>query len=68
MDYLAAPLTLLGVYLLGKRDPMGWYASGVGSTLWVVYAIYTSQLPLILLNLAFIYLDLRGLYLWTRDR
>lgn len=68
MDWVAAPFTALGVYLLGSNNIWGWILASIGSVIWCIYAITTNQIPLLLLNLVFFTLDGRGFYNWYKER
>lgn len=64
MDWVASFMTMMGVYLLGKKAWQGWVFNIVGSVLWSIYAVATDQIPLLTLNLVFLFLDGKGLFEW----
>lgn len=39
MDWIAASLSLLSAYIIGKKHWSGWFIGGVGATIWVWIAM-----------------------------
>ena len=67
LPWIASAMTLMGVYLLGKKVIWGWLASWTGSVLWTIYSIQTEQYHLLGLNCVFIWLDTRGFLNWRKS-
>lgn len=52
-SYLLAGVGVFGLYLAGKKNPMGW-AVGLGAqALWIAYALATEQWGFIVSALAY---------------
>lgn len=67
MDWIAMCLTFANVYLMTEKRIEGWFFGMAGNVLWAAHSVYTGQLPLLLLNLAFFVLNIRGYYKWSSD-
>ena len=63
--WIAMLCTLASMYLAAKRNTWCWPMGMVGNALWFVYALWTMQTPIVLLNVV---LFTMGLYGWKQWR
>ncbi len=68
VDWAAMALTLVAIYLLGDRRRMGFVLMILGNACWVVLGVLTGSLAMILANLVFAGMNVRGLVKWSADR
>ena len=57
--FLAA-LTLLSMWLIGRKHPAGWLVAIAGQVLWVPYDLATHQLGFLLITAASVPVYVRG--------
>jgi hypothetical protein len=67
LDWIAMIFTALNVWLLGSQDERGWWLGMIGNVLWISYSAATAQLPLLILNVLFLGLNVRGMVKWRSD-
>jgi hypothetical protein len=67
LDWIAMIFTALNVWLLGSQDERGWWLGMIGNVLWIAYSAATAQLPLLILNVLFLGLNVRGMVKWRSD-
>jgi nicotinamide riboside transporter PnuC len=66
MDWIASLLTLIGLLLNAKKSLLCWPVWVAGNVLWVAFGAGTGQVPILLLNLAFIVANGYGWRQWSR--
>jgi hypothetical protein len=66
-DWAAMVLTLLAIYMLGDKQRLGFVVMMAGNVSWVVVGILAESLAMILANLVFGAMNVRGLIKWSRE-
>ncbi len=64
--WVAMLITLLAVFLTTKKSIWCWPVGIANNVLWIVYAITTFQLPLVVLNAILLSLNVYGWRQWTK--
>ena len=64
IDWLASSLAVLMIYHLGNKNPIGFYFGVSANLTWFVFAIMASSPPILLSNLVFFALNVRGISKW----
>jgi len=65
MDWIALALTLLGLWLVGSKKPTGFLVGGAGNMIWILWGMIDSgSLPIILTNVAILFLNMRAWIRW----
>lgn len=67
LDIVAAPMTLLGVFLLTRKNILGWVVGAFANGLWAVHGISSGQAPLAALNVVLLVTSCWGLVRWLED-
>lgn len=67
LDWLAIVTTLLAVWMLGQKNRQGFLVFVFSNLCWVGVGIMTASLAIILGNLAFLAMNLRGWWRWGQD-
>jgi hypothetical protein len=67
-DWAAMALTLLAIYMLGDKRRMGFVIMIIGNLSWVVVGILADSLAMILANLIFGAMNVRGIVKWSREQ
>lgn len=68
LDLLAMCATFLGVYFLGNKNKYGFLLHFVGNLLWFGLGFLTQSLGLIIANVLFSLMNIRGFILWRRKK
>lgn len=66
IDWLATVCGLMGVYLLGNRNKLGFAIFMVASASWITFGFLTESLAVILGSSTFLVLHLRGFLSWRK--
>ena len=67
-SWLAASLSIVGLWLSGHNPRVGWvYGIGI-QTVWVAYGVDTGQSGMLALSVAFVVLYSRNLWRWRGTR
>lgn len=66
IDWLATCCGLLGVYLLGNKNKIGFTLFMVASASWVTFGFLTHSIAVIIGSSIFFFMHLRGFIRWTR--
>ena len=66
MDYIAGLLELLGSYLIGNKNKIGFLLNILGCILWIYVAIQTQIYGLLLVVIPAIVINSRNFIKWTR--
>ena len=66
IDWLAAGLTIWAIYLLGERQRYGFIIMITGNLAWVLLGVMVDSLAMIVSNLLFMLMNLRGYVAWAR--
>ncbi len=67
IDWLATICGLLGVYLLGNKNKVGFIVFMMASTSWIIFGVITGSLAVIIGSSIFFMMHLRGFLMWTRE-
>lgn len=62
-----ASVGILGLYMAGSRNPLGWAVGVFAQTLWIAYALITEQYGFILSAVAYGYVYSRNYFKWASD-
>ena len=66
IDWLATACGLLGVYMLGNKNRVGFVLFMIASASWVTFGVLTQSIAVVLGSLTFLIMHLRGLLKWSR--
>ncbi|MDG2090794.1 MAG: nicotinamide mononucleotide transporter [Gammaproteobacteria bacterium] len=64
-DWLAMILTLIAIWLVGNKNKNGFLVHIIGNVCWIIMALMTGSLAMILANAVFILVNSRALILWS---
>jgi hypothetical protein len=64
LDWIAMALSLLGMHMLGSRDHKGFILLVISNALWIVVGAWAQSLAIVLGNVAFLGINLRGWWRW----
>lgn len=64
IDLLAMLMTFMGIYYLGNQNRFGFIAHILGNILWFTLGIMTQSIGLIVANIAFVLMSMRGYWKW----
>jgi hypothetical protein len=68
MDYIAALLDLIQLYLLGLKNKYGFIVGAMANIAWVVYMIMTnSTYGLLLITIPAFFLNVINFYKWKKN-
>lgn len=60
-------ITLVGMWLVGRKNWRGWLVGLVNQVLWLALIIQTHAWGLLILTVSLVYIYLRALIAWRRD-
>ena len=66
-DWAAMVLSVASIWMLGSRQRSGFIVMVIGNTAWTVYGLLVMNLPVIISNVIFAALNLRGYYKWSHS-
>ncbi len=64
LDWIAMTTSILAVYLLGQKNRLGFAAFLVSNALWMAVGVLAGSYGILLGNVIFFGLNLRGLVKW----
>lgn len=64
IDWLAMALTFSAIYLLGNRTRNGFLVMSAGNACWIVIGVLALSHAMVLANLGFLAMNLRGYIKW----
>ncbi len=67
IDWVATMCGLLGVYMLGNRNKIGFIVFMLASMSWVIFGIMTGSVAVIIGSSIFFLMHLRGFLKWNRE-
>lgn len=67
LDWLAMLLTFIAIYSLGNKQRRGFVIMMAGNTCWIILAFKFQSLGMILANVVFFAMNLRGFIRWRRE-
>lgn len=66
LDWAAALLTFAAIWMLGNQSRLGFVLMIAGNAFWIATGLLGNSWGLMVANLAFIALNVRGLIRWSR--
>lgn len=67
LDWIAMLLTFIAIYSLGNKQRRGFVIMMAGNTCWIILAIKFQSLGMILANVVFFAMNLRGFMRWEKS-
>jgi hypothetical protein len=67
IDWLATACGLLGVYLLGNKNKLGFVLFMVASLSWVTFGVLTGSIAVVIGSSIFLMMHLRGFLRWNKE-
>jgi hypothetical protein len=64
-DWIAMVLSVASLWMLGSRKRNGFVIMAVGNAAWIIYGALAGNLPIIISNIIFVVLNLRGYFNWS---
>jgi hypothetical protein len=68
VDWAAMVFTFVAIYLLGNQSRAGFPVMMCGNSCWVVVGLLAYSAAMVLANVVFFLMNLRGLLRWTSSR
>lgn len=65
LDWLAMTFTFFAIYTLGNKNRKGFFIMMLGNASWIIVAIRVDSLAMVLANLIFFILNVRGFLRWS---
>ena len=65
LDWLAMALTFTAIYLLGNKSRIGFVVMMVGNLSWAVIGLWAHSYAMVLANLGFLSMNVRGFLKWA---
>jgi hypothetical protein len=66
-SFVLAGIGILGIYLAGSKNKLGWALGVLAQVLWIMFAIATNQYGFILSAVAYGYVYARNYWKWRSD-
>lgn len=67
IDWLATVCGLLGVYLLGNKNKIGFIVFMMASMSWIIFGLITGSIAVIVGSSIFLMMHLRGFIKWNKE-
>ena len=67
IDWLAMLLTVMAIYLLGNKARYGLVLMTLGNVCWITMGVLTDSMAMILANLIFLTMNVRGWFKWASE-
>lgn len=67
IDWMATACGLLGVYLLGNKNKIGFILFMIASASWITFGVLTGSVAVIIGSSIFLMMHLRGFLMWNRE-
>lgn len=67
IDVAGMVLTLLSIYLLGKKNKAGFIFGALGSIFWIIFNIWVNTIPGLILSFLIVILNIKGYLNWKKD-
>jgi len=68
LDWLAMALTFTAIYLLGNKSRIGFAVMMVGNLCWAAIGLWAHSYAMVLANLGFFSMNVRGYLKWADAR
>lgn len=67
LDWLATVLTLTAIYFIGEKKQIGFIYGMLSNILWIVFGAWFESAAIIVANVGFLMLNMRGYWFWMRE-
>lgn len=67
LDWLAMCLTFSAIYLLGNKSRSGFVVMMLGNLCWSAIGLWAGSLAMLIANLGFFAMNVRGFLRWSPD-
>lgn len=67
LDWLAMSLTFTAIYLLGNKSRSGFIVMMLGNLCWSAIGLWASSYAMIIANIGFFALNVRGFMRWSPE-
>ena len=67
LDWAAMILTILFLYLIAKKNPIGFLVGAAGCGCWILVNIWVEIYAGVILNIILLGLNLHGFWKWKQD-
>lgn len=68
LDWLAMCLTFSAIYLLGNKSRAGFVMMILGNLCWSAIGVWANSYAMVIANLGFLAMNLRGFVRWSPDK
>ena len=68
IDWTAMVLNALAIYLLGKKQKLGFFLGVLANIAWIVFAILAHSVATVVACSIFGFLNARGWWSWTKEQ
>lgn len=66
-SWILAVIGVTGMYVVGKKNTLGWLVLCVNECLWIAYALITKQYGFIFMALAYAAVYVKSFVHWRRE-
>lgn len=67
IDWFGTAFLLWGLYLIGKKDKLGFLVSAVGCAIWLLWGIMHGVWSLSTVNIVFVIMNAINFYKWGKS-
>jgi nicotinamide riboside transporter PnuC len=67
LSWIATVVTIVSVWLLGRKKIEGWVFGVLGCLLWAIYGYITRQPALVVVDLILLLVNIEGYLNWRED-
>ena len=67
IDWLAMLFTFVAIYLLGNKSRSGFVTMMCGNSCWVAVGVLTNSVAMVIANVVFFAMNLRGWLRWSAE-
>ena len=67
LDWFAMCLTFFAIYLLGNKNRLGFLVMIAGNVCWSTIGFWAHSYAMVLANLGFLAMNVRGISKWSRQ-
>ena len=68
IDWTAMVLNAIAIYLLGKKQKLGFFLGVLANIAWIVFAILAHSVATVVACSIFDFLNARGWWSWTKEQ
>ncbi len=66
IDWAAMILVIVGLWLLGRKQKVGFVVNVAGAVLWIVFNVMVDSVAGVLANAILIFVNIQGWWRWSR--